>query len=266
MYNGIGLQTARGSGTNGYVQKNLSHLRPRDPWPRPMEPEAKPRVAAPDAGILDHERRRKIELQCLELQDELEERGLPDEEIRARVDSLRQGLRARLARAPEQYGHATRAEVKQLRPSDTHARGAAKTRESESMQRALRIHPSYVEGQAFDPAWQEQRKLERHEARAQRHRAARDWEERPREADERPREADERPREADERPREADERPRDNGYASRRARVAEREPARETDVPSPPTHADSRAIRAYEDDAPVPSRTPSPPPLHTDGA
>ena len=113
------------------------------------------------------------------------------------------------------------------------------------MQRALRIHPSYVEGQAFDPAWQEQRKLERHEARAQRHRAARDWEERP---------------------READERPRDNGYASRRARVAEREPARETDVPSPPAHADPRAIRAYEDDAPVPSRTPSPPPLHTDGA
>ena len=164
--------------------------------------------------------------------------SLPDEEIRARVDSLRQGLRARLARAPEQYGHATRAEVKQLRPSDTHARGAAKTRESESMQRALRIHPSYVEGQAFDPAWQEQRKLERHEARAARCRCARDWE----------------------------ERPRDNGYASRRARVAEREPARETDVPSPPTHADSRAIRAYEDDAPVPSRTPSPPPLHTDGA
>lgn len=78
MYNGIGLQTARGSGTNGYVQKNLSHLRPRDPWPRPMEPETKPRVAAPDAGILDHERRRKIELQCLELQDELEERGYVD--------------------------------------------------------------------------------------------------------------------------------------------------------------------------------------------
>ena len=25
MYNGIGLQTARGSGTSGYVQKNLSY-------------------------------------------------------------------------------------------------------------------------------------------------------------------------------------------------------------------------------------------------
>lgn len=26
MYNGIGLQTARGSGTNGYVQTNLANL------------------------------------------------------------------------------------------------------------------------------------------------------------------------------------------------------------------------------------------------
>lgn len=27
MYNGIGLQTVRGSGTNGYVQRNLGHVR-----------------------------------------------------------------------------------------------------------------------------------------------------------------------------------------------------------------------------------------------
>lgn len=28
MYNGIGLQTPRGSGTSGYVQKNLSFVKP----------------------------------------------------------------------------------------------------------------------------------------------------------------------------------------------------------------------------------------------
>ena len=28
MYNGVGLQTARGSGTSGYVQRNLSHVLP----------------------------------------------------------------------------------------------------------------------------------------------------------------------------------------------------------------------------------------------
>ena len=26
MYNGIGLQTARGSGTSGYIQKNISNI------------------------------------------------------------------------------------------------------------------------------------------------------------------------------------------------------------------------------------------------
>jgi hypothetical protein len=28
MYNGVGLQSARGSGTSGFVQKNLSHITP----------------------------------------------------------------------------------------------------------------------------------------------------------------------------------------------------------------------------------------------
>lgn len=27
MYNGIGLATPRGSGTSGYIQKNLSHIK-----------------------------------------------------------------------------------------------------------------------------------------------------------------------------------------------------------------------------------------------
>ncbi|CAE6040820.1 unnamed protein product [Arabidopsis arenosa] len=30
MYNGIGLQTARGSGTNGYVETNKFFVRPRN--------------------------------------------------------------------------------------------------------------------------------------------------------------------------------------------------------------------------------------------
>jgi len=29
MFNNVGLQTAKGSGTSGYVQKNLAHLSPR---------------------------------------------------------------------------------------------------------------------------------------------------------------------------------------------------------------------------------------------
>jgi hypothetical protein len=29
MYNGVGLTSVRGSATNGYVQKNLAHQRPK---------------------------------------------------------------------------------------------------------------------------------------------------------------------------------------------------------------------------------------------
>jgi len=141
---------------------------------------SKPRSTQPDAAILDHERRRKIEIQCIELQDELEEKGyarqancsLPDDEVQARVASLRRGLRARLERAPKQYFSHTHEETKQLRPSDTHNRGAAKEIEAQAMQRALKIRPDYEEGQAFDPVWQERRKWERIEQCERRREAA----------------------------------------------------------------------------------------------
>ena len=64
------------SGTNGYVVRNLSHLRPRD-GQQDMHKfdQGPPKHREPDAGILEHERLRKIEVRCLELQLELEENG-----------------------------------------------------------------------------------------------------------------------------------------------------------------------------------------------
>lgn len=96
MYNGIGLTTPRGryvfvpiefyvgltfgipfSGTNGYVVRNLSVLRNRDThndranaWDA-----APPKHREPDKEILEHERKRKVEVKCLELQLELEDKG-----------------------------------------------------------------------------------------------------------------------------------------------------------------------------------------------
>lgn len=77
MYNGIGLKTTRGSGTNGYVQRNLSNFKPREDW-RSRDSNRDPdraRHVQPDAAILAHERKRKVEVRCMELQDELEEQG-----------------------------------------------------------------------------------------------------------------------------------------------------------------------------------------------
>ena len=77
-YNGIGLQTPRGSGTNGYVQRSFAHIRrkPQTPYSRDSDqdkPQTKTRKANPE--ILEHDRKREIEIRCLELQDKLEEEG-----------------------------------------------------------------------------------------------------------------------------------------------------------------------------------------------
>ena len=95
MYNGIGLTTPRGrlvpdlfvalhrfshvlySGTNGYVVRNLSTLRSQhsaqdraSAWDV-----APPKHREPDAEILEHDRKRKVEVQCFELQLKLEDEG-----------------------------------------------------------------------------------------------------------------------------------------------------------------------------------------------
>jgi serine/arginine repetitive matrix protein 2 len=83
-YNGIGLSTARGSGTNGYISKNTAYLQIRDgppggayrkPYVDLDDLRGPPVHRAPDKGILEHERKRRIEIKCMELRDELEEKG-----------------------------------------------------------------------------------------------------------------------------------------------------------------------------------------------
>ncbi len=80
MYNGIGLTTPRGSGTNGYVQRNFAAVKNRK---EKVEYKSDADLARlerslhqqPNQEILEHEWKRKIELKCLLLQEELEEQG-----------------------------------------------------------------------------------------------------------------------------------------------------------------------------------------------
>lgn len=81
MYNGIGLQTPRGSGTNGHVQRNMSFVRSnkKDNINYRTEDDLKKLEATtnrqPNLEILDHERKRKIEVKCAELEETLESQG-----------------------------------------------------------------------------------------------------------------------------------------------------------------------------------------------
>ena len=80
MYNGIGLTTPRGSGTNGFVQRNMACIRTRQ---EKVDYKTDADIARmdkalqrkPNKEILEHEWKRKIELRCLQLREQLEEQG-----------------------------------------------------------------------------------------------------------------------------------------------------------------------------------------------
>lgn len=79
MSSNVGLSTPRGSGTSGYVQRNSAFMKPRSagygaPYPpltASSERSFKQRV--PDKQILEHDRRRAIEVKVMEERERLEE-------------------------------------------------------------------------------------------------------------------------------------------------------------------------------------------------
>ncbi len=79
-YNNIGLSTVRGSGTNGYVQRNFALVRHKRDEPQRTTDEGLLRAERalhrkPNAEILAHDRKRAIELECAKMQDAMEEQG-----------------------------------------------------------------------------------------------------------------------------------------------------------------------------------------------
>ncbi|CAG0918017.1 unnamed protein product [Notodromas monacha] len=76
MHNGIGLATPRGSGTNGYVQRNSASIRRIERTDYKTEDQLqqmeKKANRAPNVELIDHERKRQLEVKVTEFQDELE--------------------------------------------------------------------------------------------------------------------------------------------------------------------------------------------------
>ncbi|TPX59970.1 hypothetical protein SpCBS45565_g07607 [Spizellomyces sp. 'palustris'] len=154
MYNGIGLSTARGSGTNGYVQRNLSSLRPREKkHDIPFEEQRPAQIRKPNQEILDHEKKREVEVKCLMLQDQLESQGLSEEDVEARVSSLRSELLNNLEKMNK--------DVKKLQEYQVHQMAEAKEKANARARSAFGISDDFVSGAAFDRERQERLKQER---------------------------------------------------------------------------------------------------------
>lgn len=77
MYNGIGLLTPRGSGTSGYVSGNQFNLRrsPQQNTGFGQKLDEGPRVKQPNKEILDHKKKREVELRVAQEQAKLEDEG-----------------------------------------------------------------------------------------------------------------------------------------------------------------------------------------------
>merc|ERR1711934_850776 len=97
MYNGIGLASVRGSATNGYVQRNMSFVRKdrvRANEEFRMEEYKPPAPKKANPEILEHERKRAIELKILQFREAMEERNYSEAEIEAKVAEIRKQMNA----------------------------------------------------------------------------------------------------------------------------------------------------------------------------
>uniref|UniRef100_A0A0B6Z9S4 CWF21 domain-containing protein n=1 Tax=Arion vulgaris TaxID=1028688 RepID=A0A0B6Z9S4_9EUPU len=152
MYNGIGLQTPRGSGTNGYVQRNLAFVKSKK---ERIDYKTEEEINKLDQGlnkqpnreILDHERKRKVELKCMEMQELMEEQGYSDKEVADKVNMFRKMLMAKegvsdLPVEKDEFGRPMARETHQL--AEANMEKNARLKEAFGL-------TDYVEGSAFDP-------------------------------------------------------------------------------------------------------------------
>lgn len=108
--NGVGLQTPRGTGTSGYVQKNVAtgntegfrQKRARAEAEEERK-EANQRMHAARRNarheIIEHNKKRSVEVKCMEYRALLEDKGLEDDVIHKMVDTRRNELMAASADA-----------------------------------------------------------------------------------------------------------------------------------------------------------------------
>ncbi|EPE06068.1 pre-mrna-splicing factor cwc21 [Ophiostoma piceae UAMH 11346] len=158
MSDNVGLSTPRGSGTSGYVQRNRAFIRPRDnAYAMPSNPREalaaqqkqhlNGRPREPDQGILEHDRKRAIEVRVFALRDELEDKAELDEDaIDEKCDALRKALTEEAQRNSGNTNNNGGGGRQRFKAHQVHEQARAKQIESERLRRALRINKDYEEG------------------------------------------------------------------------------------------------------------------------
>ncbi|KAL5965967.1 Serine/arginine repetitive matrix protein 2 [Taenia solium] len=173
MYNGIGLPTPRGSGTNGYVQRNLAYLTTyKDKINYKTDADVKHADALafkePNKDILMHEKKRRVEVRCFELRQTMEDQGYTEEEIEEKVSALREELTSRLTGdiAPKNLDEAFKPgatiipDANRLVPRGTHETAAVTILKNTVFKEALGIGDDYEDGSAMQSSRERRQQAE----------------------------------------------------------------------------------------------------------
>ncbi|KAL0917708.1 hypothetical protein M5K25_012790 [Dendrobium thyrsiflorum] len=144
MYIGIGLQTPRGSGTNGYIQSNKFFVKPKSARVDTSavggsaQPEGVGGIRKPNEDILEHDRKRQIQLRLLVLQDALADQGYTDAEIAEKIREAKKALDVELA-ASASSASGRPPLSKRFSVTHTHQIAAWKEQQMETMRAAFKI-------------------------------------------------------------------------------------------------------------------------------
>lgn len=165
MYNNIGLQTPRGSGTSGYIMANKAKAKPQRSRLEFLK-ELKqlrenvlppPRKANPD--IINHMEKREIYVKLAQMRATLTAQGdLGDDEIEQQLKQTEEELLRKF-----QNGELRQALAKDGKDAikDTHALALIKEQEQSRLKNAFRVDGKYEFGSAFDFDNQEKVRLEK---------------------------------------------------------------------------------------------------------
>jgi len=149
-YNGIGLSTVRGSATSGYVSRNLSHVKP-DFFRKKIENNTSggknqsnmsSSTVLPyekkNEDIVEHNRKRALESQVYELEENLKEKGYSEREISRRVSDLRDQFNSNSR--SDDNGRGRRGGSGGKGSVDSHTLSVAKENENRRIARAFGIN------------------------------------------------------------------------------------------------------------------------------
>ena len=135
MYNGVGLPTARGTGTSAHVQRNSAALRrPRSYAHRSSTPNSARRKRVPSEKDKQREVRRRVEVEVAERENQLQNEGAKRDQIDTELDELRERLLREMTTT-----------------DDNQIEGGEKKQveRNEKLKKALGLPDEYEEGAAF---------------------------------------------------------------------------------------------------------------------